>query len=427
MKCVVASLFLLSALSIITFINSQPAMGQTADSAQDSASQQAQTDSNTLAPPKFFYSTQYEAGKIGGYIVDPNTGALNSTGQEPVWAHWGPTRIAPDSGGYRLYVANQGSHDVSAYFINRDNGYLTAVPGANFADAGWSTDIAVHPSNHFIYVTTSDHDQSLPPTANGLTAFALQSNGSLAQLPGSPYQTNGGDMALAIDPSGKYLYTAQLISDSDYASEIDGYSIDQTSGELTQLPGSPFLIVPPKCKYCITDDVVLDLAIDPSGQFLIVPGWVNGVIYVYRIDSSTGGLSEVSGSPFIDGEPGDETPSYGPASVTVSANDKFVFVQNELEDEVMVYALDSTTGTLTLTNHATGPSNSFSVAYECIRADPSGKFVYALGYKGTNNATGELFGWDVNQANGGLTAVPGAPYPDNIDVNASADGIAVTR
>lgn len=82
-----------------------------------------------LPAARFVYSTEYRAGKVGGYIADPNTGELYSNGQTPVWAHWGPTRMASDSGGYRLYVANYTSQDVSAYFINRDNGWLYPVPG----------------------------------------------------------------------------------------------------------------------------------------------------------------------------------------------------------------------------------------------------------------------------------------------------------
>ena len=382
---------------------------------------------DTLPPPKFLYSTQYSAGKVAGYYFNYQNGALFPIGQQPVWAHWGPSRIASDSGGYRLYVANQGSHDVSAYFIDRNYGYLNPVPGANFPTAGWSTDIAVHPSNHFIYVTTSDDDQSLPLSSNGVTALALQSDGSLAPVPGSPYITSGEEFALAIDPSGKYLYTTGVANDSAYTGVIDGYSIDQTTGALTPLPGSPFPIVPAKCQNCFPQEVFYDMAIDPSGKFLIGPGWENGVIYVYKIDSATGALTNVAGSPFIDGEPcSPGCPGYGPISVTVSANDRFVFVQNELISEVMSYKLDSSSGTLTLEEGNYGPYNSFSLSEDCIRADPSGTLVFALGYD-TPTQQGALMGWMVDQSNGSLAPVTGAPFADNIDLKYLGDGFAITR
>ena len=84
-------------------------------------------------PAKFLYSTDYVSGKVYGYVINPTTGALTPNGQNPPWAHWGPTRVASDKGGYRLYVVNQGSKDVNGYFINRSNGYLSSIPGSPFS------------------------------------------------------------------------------------------------------------------------------------------------------------------------------------------------------------------------------------------------------------------------------------------------------
>src|ERR1700722_3049643 len=86
-----------------------------------------------LAPPKFLYATEFEAGRIAEYVVNPLTGSVTATSQGSTWAHWGPVDIASDFGGYRLYVANQGSKDLDAYFIDRDTGNLTEVPGSPFA------------------------------------------------------------------------------------------------------------------------------------------------------------------------------------------------------------------------------------------------------------------------------------------------------
>lgn len=381
----------------------------------------------TLPPAKFVYSTQYGNGTVMGYIVQTATGQLYNNGQGPVWAHWGPTRIVSDSTGTHLYAANQGSHDVSAYTINRDNGYLTPAPGANFPDAGWSTDIAVHPSGKFVYVTTSDNDESLPQTANSVTAFSVGSDGSLTQVPGSPYQTGGEEFALAVDPNGKYLYATGIASDQIYSSVIDAYSIDQTTGALTPVPGSPFPVVPVKCQYCLSEEIFLDLAVDPSGKFLIGPGWINGVIYVYAIDSSTGSLTNAPGSPFIEGEPcGAGCPSAGPWSVTVSGNGKFAFVENELSPAVVTYQLNASTGGLTLLTTTYGPYFSFGLGEDSVRADPSGSLVYALGYVNATQPKGGLIGWVIDQSSGMLTVVPNAPYPDDLDLNTLSDGIAVT-
>lgn len=88
--------------SSVFFSRSVPAQVATSETSPEDAA-----SSTKLPAPKFFYSTEYLNGKVGGYLVNRSTGELSSTGQPPVWAHYGPTKIASDSGGYRLYVANQ--------------------------------------------------------------------------------------------------------------------------------------------------------------------------------------------------------------------------------------------------------------------------------------------------------------------------------
>src|ERR1700746_796343 len=92
----------------------------------------ALAQTSTLPPPKFLYSSDFIDNKILGYTVNATTGAIKPTAQASVLAHTGPSRVASDKGGYRLYVANQTSKDLSAYFIYRNDGSLHPVPGSPF-------------------------------------------------------------------------------------------------------------------------------------------------------------------------------------------------------------------------------------------------------------------------------------------------------
>ena len=65
------------------------------------------------------------------------------------------------------------------------------------------------------------------------------SDGSLSALQATPTITpfvtktsRGGNIILTADPSGKFLYA--ISADTN---QITGYSIDQSSGALTQIPG----------------------------------------------------------------------------------------------------------------------------------------------------------------------------------------------
>jgi 6-phosphogluconolactonase (cycloisomerase 2 family) len=382
--------------------------------------------STDFQPPRFVYITQPQQGVVAGYIVNPQSGELTFNGQNPVWAHWGPNAVVSDSGGNHLYVANQGSQDLSAYTINRTNGHLTAVPGANFSSGGWTyqTGVAVHPSNKFVYVAT---DSSGCDCGNaGVVAFSVASNGSLTPVSGSPFLTSGGNVALAMDPKGEYLYSAGFVSTTNTSGVICAFKINQTTGALTALPGSPYPIVPVSCTACWPSEQFNDLTTDRNGNFLIGPGYFNGVIYVYRIDRSTGSLAEVPGSPFVDEEPQPCEYCVGaaPNSVTVQGNNGFVYVENQGQaDNLVAYQLDAVTGALTMDSKTWGPLDWGNTGE--IRADSSGSFVYTLGQLGQPGTPFLMTGYMIDQANGSLTPVPGAPYPTW--KSDPTTGIAVTQ
>ena len=433
--------FVAGLLILVTTLSfTEPASAQ-AGSPSPAASQNDRSNNAsqpaTLPPPKFFYSTEYLNGQVGGYLVNPSTGELSSTGQTPVWAHWGPTRIASDSGGHRLYVANQGSQDVSAYLIHRTNGWLYPVPGADFPVGGISTDIAVHPSNNFVYVTTSDTDYAgMTGTSNSVSAFSVASNGSLVTVPGSPFITSGPNWGIAIDPSGQYLYASSQVSDSDQDGQINAFSINQTTGALTPLPGSPFPIIPYTCGICFNFDTIYGLAIDPSGNFLIGGGEMNGVVYVYRIEAGTGSISEVAGSPFVEQTPscagvGSCFPGAAITDVTVTPTGQYVFVSSQYGvNGLAMYDFDSSTGALSNLTWSPSPYNTWSTTSAVVRSDPSGKFVYTLGNVGADGPG--MIGFAI-ASDGSMSIVPDAPYPDP-GVEAfppgginGVDGIAITR
>jgi hypothetical protein len=68
---------------------------------------------------------------------------------------------------------------------------------------------------------------------------------------------------------------------------------------------------------------------------------------------------------------------------------------------------------------------------DIIRADPSGKFVYAIGNTQGNGecgaSPGAILGFSVNQSNGTLTPLPGFPLASPNADYPGEDGLVVTR
>jgi 6-phosphogluconolactonase len=390
-----------------------------------------------LPPAKFLYATEFQAGKIAEYVVNPLTGSITPTSQGWTWPHWGPVDIASDVGGYRLYVANQGSHDINAYFIYRNTGDLYQVPGSPFPIAGVGHRVVVHPSGDFVYVSSTPPTTSSGAPPADINAFAVQSDGSLKLVPGSPFPIPGttGLPALAMDPQGQYLYAAT----SSGAGAVAGFSIDETSGALTPVPGSPF-IVPvgacnPKADFC--QEIPSDTAIEPTGTYLYAALGIESAIAGFVIDRSTGALSDLPGSPYPEQSPeGDFCPfnAFGacPNSWTesIDPSGKFIYVADNQFNDISIFKVNESTGVPTFAGTTGNTTGGVCVPYT-VNVDPSGSFVYSLGVaaNGCKSNTDAVIGFSINQGNGQTTPVPGSPFvsPGVHTTNDSEEKVLVTR
>jgi 6-phosphogluconolactonase len=328
----------------------------------------------SLPAPKFLYSSDFAANKVLGYAVNATTGAIKPTAQASAATHTGPSRVASDKGGYRVYVINQTSKDLSAYFIYRNDGSLHSVPASPVAIGQPPTGVAVAPSGKYVYVTTL---KSTSSPQSFVYAFAVQSNGSLKPVPGSPFSTVNWALALAIDPQGKYLYVSSSPETSTPGtSEIDAYSINATDGALTPVPGSPY--IEPNSQSCANG--AWDIAIHRSGNFLVIPNMCEGIV-VYRIDRSTGTLTLVKGSPFPDPNHSDvESVAMDPAGHYIWVSAQYCFSGCSVVTET--WGLNTTTGVPTFLENGIGGCGLLT------RAAPSAKFVYAIGNVQSNGASG---------------------------------------
>ena len=73
----------------------------------------------------------------------------------------------------------------------------------------------------------------------GIAIYNVASDGSLA-LSGTPHSAGIGPDLAVIDPSGKYLLVTNNTGSNGSGGDISVYSIDSGSGALTEMPGSPF-------------------------------------------------------------------------------------------------------------------------------------------------------------------------------------------
>jgi DNA-binding beta-propeller fold protein YncE len=171
-----------------------------------------------------------------------------------------------------------------------------------------------------------------------------------------------------LDPGGKYLYVA---SANDF---IDAFDIDTISGGLTPLPGSPFkLRAPSNCSGLNPYDII-----DPAGKYLYTADIFADSISGFAIGSTAGVPTELAGSPWPD-EGGCNVPvlcqscAFNPMSLAVDGTGKFMDGLNSDTEEIAIYSISSN-GALTFMKY----TPKTGACYGPIRADAGGNYVYAV-------------------------------------------------
>ncbi len=173
---------------------------------------------------------------------------------------------------------------------------------------------------------------------------------------------------------------------NNFDSDVSAFSINSSTGTLTAVTGSPFGM-----PYQGVNSVAAAPAVVVATTAAIIG---NGTISVWTINSGTGGLTPATGSPYVI--------SGGGASVTVNAAGTVAYVPYNA-DAILAYSIDATTGALTAVTgspFATGSTGTPGV----ITINPAGTFAYVP----NSNAT--LSGFSIDPITGALTPLAGSPF-----------------
>jgi 6-phosphogluconolactonase len=248
--------------------------------------------------------------------------------------------------------------------------------------------IAANPSASFLY---SSND-----TAGGVAGFSINQTGALSAMNGSPFllpndppysNLNNVD-SLAMHPSGQFIYAP----DSP-ANEVVAFAIDSPTGVLTPILGSPFP----------AGNQPEQVVVTPSGQFLYAsddPDAGTGGIWGFTINSSDGALTTIPGSPFA------TLTGANPDGLVIHPSGQFLYSAVPFGNSVEAFTIDPASGTLTEM-----PGSPFKlgvgtspIAFS-IAQDPAGQFLYALG-----SEDGNIYEFTIDAGSGSLTPVAGSPF-----------------
>ncbi len=272
-----------------------------------------------------------------------------------------------------VYVSNADSGDISVLRMDAGSGELTPLRSATIGGAAGP--LAVSPDRRFLYAARRSE-----PTA--VLGFAINpQSGELspvgeAALPAS--------MAyLSTDRSGRHLlsasYAGHLITVGPIAADGRPQAVQQV------LPTEPHAHA---------------VLVDPSNRFVLATSLGGGIVMQLRFDAASGRLSPNT-PPAVAVRHG-----AGPRHLVFHPNARFVYLLNELDASIDVFAFNAEQGLLsplqTISAMPTGVAGAPWAAD--LHLTPDGRFLYS-----SERRSSTLAAFRVDAATGRLSLIGHAP------------------
>jgi 6-phosphogluconolactonase (cycloisomerase 2 family) len=262
----------------------------------------------------FLYLADLSADRVSTFSISSGTGSYSFANQAIVGANIKRLEVdALDRFLYIIFDDGAGTWSIKSYTIDSGTGAITFQS-------------TYTPSNTPIrLVSGSNGNQLYLATDTNIEVINADGSGNLTL--GGTVTTDCVPRTINMDVQGTYVYIG---CDS---AEIQRFSRDTSTGALTAIPkvaargginaiaftaGAPLEFVP---------------------EFVYTAPLIGSNIRGYSIDSATGVLSAVPGSPYAEG-----TSSHG--AMTSSLDDKFVYVDRASSANIHGYSIDATSGQL---------------------------------------------------------------------------------
>jgi 6-phosphogluconolactonase (cycloisomerase 2 family) len=231
-----------------------------------------------------------------------------------------------------LYVSSL-TGGINIYAINSDYSISlqTAISPSPAASGTLPRSMVVDPNGNWLLVLT----QSIATTQASIDVFSIDATtGALTLAQSVTVQNAGVSQQIAIAPSETVIApnsttSLGLVAVTLGAGGLETYTFDSTSGALTfaghKASGAT-----------LYQDI--GLTIDPESKYIFETETVASAVRVFTINTTTGGFTEVAGSPYTVGT--------GPSAVLVSSDSSHVYVANQSSNNISGFTL-GTGGALT--------------------------------------------------------------------------------
>jgi 6-phosphogluconolactonase (cycloisomerase 2 family) len=228
---------------------------------------------------KFAYVGGLNDGSIHVYSVDQNSGT---------WTEISASNSQPSSGGgpvYTvvmhptnkfLYESQKASSFVSLWSRNQSSGVVTPAPDSPFETGALTSSVSLSADGKFLFGPQYETSR--------VSVYAVNADGTLSAAAGSPISAGNAPTRAVTDPQNRFLFVLNSGAYNGGPSTVQAYTFDDETGATRAVANSTFTIF-----------AVSEIRVDANGKFLY---GIGGQTMVWSIDQTTGALTPVSGSPF---------------------------------------------------------------------------------------------------------------------------------
>ncbi len=303
-----------------------------------------------------YIGTYTKTSSKGVYLfkLDVDAGSISSQGLAVQADDPNFLTISP-SGKYLYACATTNNHRdgvIDAFAIDPATGHLQLL-NQQPSGGGGPTQIAIDPQGKCAAVAnySSGSVALLPIGIDG----KLEAPSSIDQHTGSSInksrQQSAHPHSCNFDPSGKFIFVPDLGTDEIAVYECDGRKLSPLNPVTVAAGSGP-----------------RHMAFSPDGKFAYLINEMGGTLISYSVDGSTlKQLQTISTLPT--GFSGTNTA----AEVAVHPSGKFVYASNRGDDSIAVFAVDSTTGNLSLVEF----QSTLGKGPRMFSIDPTGNFLIA--------------------------------------------------
>ena len=315
----------------------------------------------------YVYATVPAANQVFAYREDPNSGVLTEIQGSPYPVGDGATSAVLHPSGKFLYVANPGQleNDISLFTIASNGALTEKLPRTSIgSDASQPEYLAMDPAGNYLFVANT--------LSFNISVFSIDgSSGVLTQLANSPFPVGLPPLNMQLTPSGSYLYVT-----------ASGGQANSNSGSIVAFSVNAGVLTPLAAPNPINSDGMnpKGLVIDPTGTYLYAANTSSGSIAIFAISAANtppGSLTLVSGTPIA------TTPNIAPVSLILDPKGAFLYVADQGSNNVAVYSISSNGVPTVLTTSTTTGAFGTEGNPSFLVADPSGEYLY-VGNQGTS-------------------------------------------